>query len=95
MAINQEGEYYFRVATINAWGIRGEFSDESKVIIEPPLPTKQELALIARQKREAEEAKRLEELRRKKEQEKQQLFKILEEKRKIAADKLKKSLQKV
>ena len=55
--INQEGEYYFRIATIDAWGLQGEFSNPSHVIIEPPLPTKEELAHIARQKREAEEQK--------------------------------------
>ncbi len=92
--INQEGEYFFRVATINAWGVQGEFSAPSKVVIEPPLPTKEELALIARQKREAEEEKRREELRRKKEEEKKELLAILNEKRKRAAEQLKQTFKK-
>jgi len=92
--INQEGEYYFRIATINAWGAQGEFSDPSKVIIGPPLPTKEELALIVRQKREVEEEKRREELRRKKEEEKKELLAILNEKRKKAAEQLKQTFKK-
>lgn len=92
--INQEGEYYFRIATINAWGKQGDFSPPARVNIAPPLPTKEELALIARQKREAEEEKRREELRRKKEQEKKELLAILNEKRKKAAEELKKSFKK-